>query len=120
MARTSTAHTLWSYTADLARQAQAKDGLPEQLVQRARESTVRNLSHLGRGSLDSASRYRVRSYFGSVIRRLAARSNAPGARDYRLRAMAASVAADLAASGADGDRVAREVSAWLEAQQGAA
>ncbi|MFU8891836.1 MAG: hypothetical protein ACNA76_09375 [Anaerosomatales bacterium] len=120
MAGTRTAHTIWSYTEGLARDARAKDGLPEQLVQRARESTVRNLSHIGEGSLDSASRYRVRSYFRSVIRRLAARSNAPGAREYRLSAMAASVAADLAASGADGERVAREVSAWLEAQQGAA
>lgn len=120
MAKTRTLHTLWSYADSLARAAQREDGLPERLAQRASEITTRNLSHLGRGELDSASRRRVRSYYRAVVCRLTARSNAPGAREYRLRAMAASVAADLKASGADGDRVAREVSAWFEAQQGAA
>jgi hypothetical protein len=120
MAKTRTDHTLRSYVETLARAAHGEEGLPERLAQRAREITARNLSDLGSGELDSTSRRRVRSYYRGVVRRLVGRSNVPGAREYRLRAMAASVAADLKASGAEGDRVAREVSAWLEAQQGAA
>jgi hypothetical protein len=113
-------HTLWSYTDHLARAAYTEEGLPEQLAHHAQEVTVRNLSHLGSGALDTAARRRVRAYFRSVVRRAAARSSAPGVREYRLRAMAASVAADLRASGADGERVTREVTAWLEGHLGAA
>ncbi|MBE0417576.1 MAG: hypothetical protein IBX63_07415 [Coriobacteriia bacterium] len=120
MAQTFTLHSLWSYTDELARAAQTEDGLPERLARHAHEITARNLSHLGSGALDATSRRRVRAYFRAVVRRLAARSNAPGACEYRLRVMAASIAADLRESGADGDRVAREVSAWLESHWGAA
>lgn len=120
MAKTQTPHSLRSYVDALARAAHREDGLPEHLAQRAREITARNLSDVGNGELDPVARRRARSYYRGVVRRLVARSNAPGAREYRLRAMAASVAADIEASGAQQDRVAREVSAWLETQQGAA
>lgn len=120
MATTQAPHTLRSYADALAHAAHGEDGLPERLAQRAREITARNLSDVGSGELDPVARRRVRNYYHGVMRRLVARSNEPGVREYRLRAMAASVAADLEASGAEQDRVSREVSAWLGTQQGAA
>jgi hypothetical protein len=120
MARLLTCHTLQSYTEDLARAAQAQNGVPPQIAEHAREVTARNLSQIGGVALDPAARRRVRAYFRAVIRRSAARSRVPGAREYRIRAMVASVAADLQASGADRDRISREVAAWLAAHEGAA
>lgn len=120
MARTITNGTLDTYTEELARQARTRDGVPEGIAWYARDVTRRNLTHLDVGSLQGAERRRVASYYRGVLRREAARSSVPGAREYRIRAMAASVAADLRASGADGERVAREVAAWLASFPGAA
>jgi len=120
MARLLTCHTLQSYAEDLARSAQAENGVPLQLAQHARDVTLRNLSQIGDDALDAADRRRIRAYFRAVVRRSAARSLVPGAREYRIRAMVASVVADLQASGADRDRISREVAAWLAAHEGAA
>jgi type IV pilus biogenesis protein CpaD/CtpE len=120
MARLLTRHTLRTYTEDLARVAQAESGVPSQIAEHARDVTLRNLSQLGDRALDAAARRRVRAYFRAVVRRSAVRSRVPGAREYRIRAMVASVVADLQASGADHDRISREVAAWLAAHEGAA
>lgn len=120
MARVGSSHTLWSYTEGLARASCAGDELPASLAERARDITRRNLVHLAEGTLDAQGRRRVRAYYRGVVRRLLARSRVPGAYECRVRAMAASVAADLRASGADRERISREVDAWLAAFEGAA
>jgi hypothetical protein len=120
MAQVGSAHTLRSYTEMLAHASCTREGVPDALAERARDITRRNLAHLGEGALDAQDRRRVRAYYRGVVRRSLARSRLPGARECRIRAMAASVAADLRASGADQDRIRREVTAWLSAFEGAA
>lgn len=120
MARALEAPTLKMYARELARTAHNEHGVPEQLADRARTATVRNLAHLGNDVLGSSGRRRVKAYFDAVVRRASARATGPGVREYRLKVMAASVAADLRASGADGERISDEVDAWLKSHQGAA
>ena len=120
MARLLICHTLRSYAEGLARVAREESGVPAQIADRARDVTLRNLSHLGEEALDAAARRRVRAYYRAVVRRLAVRSSVPGAREYRVKVMLASVVADLQASGADHDRISREVASWLAAHEGAA
>lgn len=120
MAYTLAAYDLAEYLEGLAASASAERGVPQELARHACEVTKRNLSGLSEAALDDASRMRAKAYFEAVIRRASARSKAPGVREYRMRAMAAAVAADLKESGADAERVSREVTAWLTGHQGAA
>lgn len=113
-------HTLASYLEHLERRAHAEDGVPAALASHARDVTLRNLAYQGSGELDAATCRQIRAYFRAVIRRSAARSRVPGAREYRVRAMRASIAADLRASGADDGRVHQEVAAWQASFEGAA
>lgn len=113
-------HTLRSYAEALSRQVQTREGVPVHIAERARDVTCRSLAHLDMEGLQASERRRVRAYFRGVLRREAARSKAPGAREYRLKVMAASVAADLRASGADRERIDQEVAAWLASYAGAA
>ncbi|MDY0087757.1 MAG: hypothetical protein RBS78_04325 [Coriobacteriia bacterium] len=120
MLHTSAIHTLHSYAEELAVRAQTREGVPTRIAEHARDVTCRSLAHLGTVDLEASERRRVRAYYRGVMRREAARSRTPGAREYRIKAMAASVAADLKASGADRARIDREVAAWLASYPGAA
>lgn len=105
--------TLRGLTESLEARAVAIEGVPTELAGHARHVTDRNMAHIGSGPLASWECERVRRYFAGVLRRASARAGTPGAREYRRRLIAASLAADLRAAGIDGPRVQAEVDAAL-------
>lgn len=101
------------YVDEVAEAARARHGVPDWIAARARDVTRRKFGLVSRAALDHSERRRVRAYFDAVVRRTVMRSNLPGARECRIRMMTAVVEADLRASGADQERIDRELAAWL-------